>query len=1348
LSALPDDPIESDAHDGGPGKPHFPRWRRIALWLLAILLGIAAVTVIGVSALLRSQRFHNFVLVEVQKRASQSLGVNVELQNYTIHFSGISPTADIYGLLVQGTAPFSNLPLLQVEHARIGVRVISLLQKKWYLSEVTVERPVVQIRVDSAGNNNLPHLQSSGSHGVQPLFDLAIRHALLEHGSIYFNDREHALDADLHELALNAAFNSARNVYAGQLSYTDSHFKSDTVETIPHALSAQFEMTPSRVDLRKGELRSGKSTMAFTATLDDFSNPRVAATYHISADLAELRHILRTPEIPTGMVQLDGHASYADKPDQPVINAFTLEGTLRSDQLNLELRNGAQTLRTQAHAIRATYMLSAGDAELRSLNASLLSGSIEATAAVRNLAGDRAGTAHLKLGGISLAALKQLVAPGPASGVANNVVLGGTVRANSEASWKGLFRDLLATADATIDASAASAQSPSTIPITGEVHAAYRNSDQQLTLRHSSLHTPQTALAFDGTTGRSSQMNLSLNAADLHEIETIASLFTPPAQPLALYGSATFTGALSRSTFAPRLTGQLNAANLRLHGSSWKLLQARLDASQSAVEIQQGELQPLAAKGAPQGNISFSGRAQLQHWSLTSESQFQLALRAQRLDASQLAQLAGSTTDVSGTLNADVQAHGTELSPIGQGRLELLHASVAGEPIQSVEAQFTGNGVDARANLKLTMPAGVATGSVIYYPRQRSYQAQLQARNFKIEQLKTVQARNLSIAALLNLDATGQGSIDDPQLTATVAIPQLHAKGQTIEAVALRATVAQHVATVELAMRALNAQATGHATIQLTGDYQAEATLDTQPIQLQPVIASYAANQASGVTGQTELHATLHGPLRQRERIEAHLVVPELSLHYQNSIDLALTAPIHADYVNGVLNVQHGEFKGTETDLQFQGSLPVLDRTKPVELLLLGSVDLRLAQLFDPDITSSGQVRFNINSFGARNNPNVKGQVEIVNASFTTADLPLGLSNGNGTLALGPDRLSITSFAATMGGGKVTASGGVAYRPALQFDVVLAARGVRMLYPDGVRQGLSADLTLSGNPGQAALRGQVNVDQLSFDPDFDLSNLTSLSAGGAEEPPSRGFTSNLQLNVALRSSQSVNLVSRTMSASGTANLRVTGTASAPVILGRINLTSGDLIFQGNRYVLQSAVIDFVNPSRTEPNVNASVTTTIQQYNIGIRVEGPVDHLRASYSSDPALPPADIISLLAFGKTQEASNAAGSTTNQQTAEQSIASAVSGQVTNRLQKIAGISYISVDPTLGIGQQNANATITVQQRVTSKIFVTFSTDVTNTQQQVIQLQYQATPTVSLSGTRDQNGGFGFDTRITREW
>ncbi len=102
-----------------------------------------------------------------------------------------------------------------------------------------------------------------------------------------------------------------------------------------------------------------------------------------------------------------------------------------------------------------------------------------------------------------------------------------------------------------------------------------------------------------------------------------------------------------------------------------------------------------------------------------------------------------------------------------------------------------------------------------------------------------------------------------------------------------------------------------------------------------------------------------------------------------------------------------------------------------------------------------------------------------------------------------------------------------------------------------------------------------------------------------------------------------------------------------------------------------------------------------------------------------------------------------------AQSLLASGVSGQVTSRVEKIAGISHLSIDPTLGGGnQKNPGATVTIQQRVTSKIFVTFSTDVTATQNQAIQLEYQQSPRVSFSGTRDQNGGFAFDTRIRKSW
>lgn len=209
-----------------------------------------------------------------------------------------------------------------------------------------------------------------------------------------------------------------------------------------------------------------------------------------------------------------------------------------------------------------------------------------------------------------------------------------------------------------------------------------------------------------------------------------------------------------------------------------------------------------------------------------------------------------------------------------------------------------------------------------------------------------------------------------------------------------------------------------------------------------------------------------------------------------------------------------------------------------------------------------------------------------------------------------------------------------------------------------------------------------------------------------------------------------------------------GTAAQPVVLGRINLTGGDLIFKGNRYKLEGGTVDFVNPNRTQPSLNVSLTTSIQQYNIAMRFEGPVEHLRTSYTSDPALPPSDIISLIAFGKTDEASAANPNPPGALGAESLVASGITGQLTNRVEKIAGISHLSIDPTLGGNETKPGATVTIQQRVTSKIFVTFSTDVTSTQAQTVQIEYQKTPRVSFSGTRDQNGGFAVDARFKKTW
>jgi translocation and assembly module TamB len=300
-----------------------------------------------------------------------------------------------------------------------------------------------------------------------------------------------------------------------------------------------------------------------------------------------------------------------------------------------------------------------------------------------------------------------------------------------------------------------------------------------------------------------------------------------------------------------------------------------------------------------------------------------------------------------------------------------------------------------------------------------------------------------------------------------------------------------------------------------------------------------------------------------------------------------------------------------------------------------------------------------------------------------------------------------------------------------------------------MREAIDANLHLAGTTDNALLGGNVNLAEISFTPAFDLTSFIGQFSSGVAPPPSvGGITQNIRLNLAVHSTNNVNLVSRTLSINGSANLQVRGTAAEPVILGRINLNGGDVLLNGSRFILNGGTIQFVNPAQTEPVINASVSTSIQQYNINMHFQGPTDQMRTQYTSDPALPEADIIHLLAFGETTEAAANAPATPANQMAASLVASQVSSQVTSRVAKVAGISQLSISPVMGNATNpNNGANITIQQRVTGNLFVTFTT---NTAQatQTVQGQYKVSPKLSFSATRDPNGGFAFDALIKKTY
>lgn len=1086
--------------------------------------------------------------------------------------------------------------------------------------------------------------------------------------------------------------------------------------------------------------------MTLTATVQNYSNPIVQAHYDASINGTEVRDLLKNEAVPTGVIHATGSLQYAAMPNQPALNAVTLQGDVSSTLLDVR----SAVLRTRIRNIAGHYSLAQGDVMLQDFKASLLGGVLSARGEMNDLTGNTHSRVTADLRGVSLADLRRTFAPAT---VPKNIGISGGVNAQANATWGKSFDDLVAKADAIVHGKVAGTNPDGSIaqaiPIDSAIHGTYVGRDQEITLANSYLRTPATNLSLNGTVSNRSSLNVKLQANDLQEFETASLLFrTPsaghPVMALGLQGTASFQGTVRGTTAAPHLQGQLAASNVRVHGSTVKILRTNVDVSPSYASLQNADLEL-----APRGKLLFSASTELSKWSFTKTSPVQVDLTASQFDIAQLQSLAGQQYPVTGTLNVNLKLHGTELNPVGNGNLAVTNLVAYQEPVKSINLTFAGTGDEVHGNLAVDLPAGTIQGTASVRPQQRTYTAQLHSIGIHLDGLQVLKSRNLSANGVLAIDARGQGSFDNPQLDATLAIPQLVIQNQTVKALNLKMDVANHVANANLSTSAIGTGIQGQARVELTGDYMADAKIDTQTIPLQPLVATYAPDQAGDVTGQTELHATLHGPLRNKNLIEAHVTIPVLKLGYSNNIQLAAAAPIKIDYKDTVVQVQRSGIRGTDTDLQFGGTIPTTG-SGPMSLVLLGTVDLKLAQLFMPDVRSSGQLKFNINSNGPVNGSAIGGEIDIVNANYASADLPVGLQRGNGVLTLTKDRLNIARFEGTIGGGKVTAQGGIAYRPSIQFDLGVSAQGVRALYPQGVRESVDANLKLTGTMENALLGGNVSLTEISFTPAFDLTNFIGQFSGGVSAPPTPGFSQNLQLNIGVHSTNDIDLVSRTLSIGGSANLQVRGTASQPVILGRVNLTNGDLILNGDRFLLNGGTIQFVNPSETEPVVNVSLNTTIQQYNIFLRFQGPVAQLHTEYSSDPALPSADIINLLAFGNTTEANSANPSTPANQAAESLVASQVSSQVTSRISKVAGISQLSINPVLqgGSSQGPPGANITIQQRVTGNLFVTFSTNVASTQNQTIQGQYQISPRVAVSATRDQNGGFAVDTLIKKTW
>jgi translocation and assembly module TamB len=465
--------------------------------------------------------------------------------------------------------------------------------------------------------------------------------------------------------------------------------------------------------------------------------------------------------------------------------------------------------------------------------------------------------------------------------------------------------------------------------------------------------------------------------------------------------------------------------------------------------------------------------------------------------------------------------------------------------------------------------------------------------------------------------------------------------------------------------------------------------------------------------------------------------------------------PIRFEVADQVLLIDNIHLAGSGTDFTAHGRAH-LTGAKELDLRLDGSVNMTLFQSLNPKILARGTVAVNLNATGTLSEPVLQGRLEVKNTFVSHNDFPSGLSDLNGVLLFDRNRIQIESLNGTTGGGAIALTGSSTYQNGVfLLDFGATAHDVRLRYPPGVSSTANADVRLSGTTNSALLTGDVVVTKLAVTPGFDFGAYIEKSKQAAVFAQSDSLQSRLKLDVHVLTTPELQMQTAVARLSGNADLRVRGTADRPAILGRVEVLEGEVTFNGTKYKLDRGEVTFANPARTQPVIDLQATTRVRDYDITVQFRGDAsvpNGLKVTWQSEPQLPEADVIALLALGRTQEESAAVTSGGafgfGGEASNLLINQALNSTVNSRLQRLFGASRVKIDPQ-GLASDTAvvrGPQVTVEQQVANNLTLTYSTNVSVSNQQVIQVEYNITRNVSIVALRDWNGVVSFDFKIRR--
>ncbi len=389
-----------------------------------------------------------------------------------------------------------------------------------------------------------------------------------------------------------------------------------------------------------------------------------------------------------------------------------------------------------------------------------------------------------------------------------------------------------------------------------------------------------------------------------------------------------------------------------------------------------------------------------------------------------------------------------------------------------------------------------------------------------------------------------------------------------------------------------------------------------------------------------------------------------------------------------------------ELDARIDGKLPA------------GVVRLAVPGVFD---RLDGVVTLEVRVTGNRSDPTIVGTGQLEGGTLSFRGYAQQFDALRAEAVISREKIVFEHFEGRSGGGYIDGWGEVPLNmdagQRIYFSVDFF--DMRYPYPDEFRPVVQGHVELFGPLDDLLATGDVEVQSARYTrnmyPEKALLDFRRRLSDVVARREKTDFRVRLDIDVV--ADRTIRIKNNLADVSASGEFKIQGDTGNVIVLGSFDVYEGYVEFYGNKYELKRVTVDFQDPRRNNPRLDARAETRKGNYILAVLVSGTLEKPEVDFTSDPPLSRTDIVSLLSFGVTTETLLGSGARSSSGTATvegAAIAIGSLGGVDEKIRGAVGLDKFSIETGFSQTTQSFEPRFVVRKSFEDRLSVSLSQSV----------------------------------------